>query len=67
LVLAKVEANGDIKHIEACFKDDREVFTEGHLEVGDYHVYVKVAWFDKTTRPFVLSSYGPDDVVFTAV
>lgn len=65
LVLAKVEKNGEIKHIEACFKDDREVWTDGHLQAGDYHVYVKVAWFDQTTRDFVLTAYGPDDVSFT--
>jgi len=66
LILAKEEGD-KAKHIEACFKADREVWTDGHLAAGDYLIYVKIAWFDKTTRDFVLSSYGPDDVTFKQV
>jgi len=65
LVLAKQEGN-TFKHIEGCFKDDREVFTEGHLTAGEYLIYTKVAWYDNTERQFVLSVYGPDDVKLTS-
>jgi calpain-15 len=66
LILAKPEGNS-VKHIEGCFKADREVFTEGHLKPGEYLIYVKIPWFNKTTRDFVASSYGPDDVRMTKI
>jgi hypothetical protein len=66
LIVAKQEGN-EIKFIQADFKADREVWTDEHLPVGEYLLYVKVAWFDKAPRDFVLSSYGPNDVSFTSV
>jgi len=66
LVLGK--QNGDkFEHVHGGFKADREVFTDGHLTAGEYLLYVKVAWYDKAPRDFVLSSYGPDDVIFTKI
>jgi len=60
--------NGDkFEHVHGGFKADREVFTDGHLTAGEYLLYVKVAWYDKAPRDFVLSSYGPDDVIFTKI
>ena len=67
LILAKQEADGSIKHIEGCYKADREVWTDGHLIAGEYLVYVKIAWYDEGSRDFVLSSYGPEDVTITKV
>jgi len=64
LIIAKQEGN-EIKFIQADFRADREVWTDDALEAGEYLLYVKVAWYDKTTRDFVLSSYGPENVAFT--
>jgi len=66
LVIAKQEGN-EIKFIQADFRADREVWTDDKLEAGEYLLYVKVAWYDKTQRDFVLSSYGPENVAFTQV
>jgi len=66
LIVAKQEGN-EIKFIQADFKADREVWTDEHLTAGEYLVYVKVAWFDRAPRDFVLSSYGPKDVAFSQV
>jgi len=48
-------------------KADREVWIEEKIKAGSYLVYVKACWFDKTSRDFVLSSYGPNDVEFLPV
>lgn len=66
MIIAKQEG-GEIKFVQADFKADREVWTDEHLTAGEYLVYVKVAWYDKTQRDFVLSSYGPDNVAFTKI
>jgi len=66
LIGAKQEG-GEIKFIQADFKADREVWTDEHLTAGEYLIYVKVAWYDKSTRDFVLSSYGPETVAFSKI
>jgi hypothetical protein len=40
-VLAKQDGDKN-KNIEACFKADREVWSDGHLTAGEYLVYVKL-------------------------
>jgi calpain-15 len=66
IVLGK--QNGDKhEHVQGVYKADREAFTEGHLTAGDYLLYVKVAWYDKAPRDFILSSYGPDDITFNKI
>jgi calpain-15 len=66
LILGK-QVGDKYEHLQGLFRADREVFTESHLTAGEYVLYVKIAWYDKAPRDFVLSSYGPDDVTFTKV
>jgi len=61
VVMGKKVANG-YEYVEGQQKADKEVWTDGHLQAGEYIIYTKIAWKNRQAKEFALSSYGCGDV-----
>jgi hypothetical protein len=61
VVFGKRTANG-YEYVEGIQKADKEVWTDGFIDAGEYVVYVHIHWNEMRTREFSISSYGAGDV-----
>jgi calpain-15 len=61
VVFGRKTANG-YDYVEGITKADKEVWTDGHMDAGEYIVYAKIAWNEQKTKEFSISSYGAGDV-----
>jgi len=61
VVFGKRTAYG-YEYVEGIQRADKEVWTDGHIEAGEYVVYVHIHWNEKRNREFSISSYGAGDV-----
>jgi len=59
--------SGSVNFVATAFEARRETWTEAKYEAGEYVMLVKTSWRDSGSHPFVVSSYGPADSVFTQV
>jgi len=50
------------EYVEGITKADKEVWTDGPMDAGEYIVYAKIAWNERKTKEFSISSYGAGDV-----
>jgi hypothetical protein len=57
VVFGRKTANG-YEYVEGIQKADKEVWTDGHMDAGEYIVYVKIHWNEQRTKEFSISSYG---------
>jgi len=57
VVFGRKTANG-YEYVEGIQKADKEVWTDGPMEAGEYIVYVKIHWNEQRTKEFSISSYG---------
>mmetsp|Transcript_25851 Transcript_25851/g.22773 ORF Transcript_25851/g.22773 Transcript_25851/m.22773 type:complete len:121 (+) Transcript_25851:1473-1835(+) len=47
IVFAKRTEDGGFQYIEGFQRADKEVWTDGELEAGEYVAYVKIDWYDQ--------------------
>ena len=67
VIIVKSDGKGGYEFVDGRYKQDREIWTDGHLKAGEYYVAVNYEWFNQQTNDFVLCSYGPEDVKFTKI
>jgi len=61
VVFGRKVGNG-FEYVEGIQRADKEVWTDGPMEVGEYVVYVKIHWNEERNKEFSISAYGIGDV-----
>jgi len=61
IVFAKKNGK-DYEYVEGFARTDKEVWTDGELQPGEYIVYIKVDWTQKQDKDFSFGVYGSGDV-----
>lgn len=62
MIIAGKDENGDYYHVDGFQRADKEVWTSGDLNAGEYWVYIKVNWRDQQKNNWSLGIYGPQEV-----
>ena len=60
------ENGQDFEYVQGIQRADREVWTDGDMEPGNYIAYVKVLWYDSQAHDIVISSYGIGEAEFSS-
>jgi calpain-15 len=66
IVFAKKNGK-DYEYVEGFQRTDKEVWTDGELQPGEYIVYVKVDWNQKHEKEFALGIYGVGEVTIEKI